>query len=372
MAVREFDGTDDRIVCDPGDVAITNFAQGNYTIIALVKPTTNTGTEIVCGVGDVQAGPTNVWLCSLAQEASNVGLADQANVYMAAVTRGTVWEVCGITKASGTTGVNAHRKALGSGSWSRSTSGATTAGVAGTPDRVEFSGLFSGSFTSYKDMRLAVVAIFDRVLSNAEIDGIETAATTQAIFDLGPIGLWEFNQASVGTAVTDLTGGGADQNAINGTTVVTGDDPAWTFGVASNQVGYPSADSVDGSWLNSSDNNTDMYASINDPGSGDAAYIKSPLNPSNSGVRFKLGTLANPEAGTRTLSWRIGKDATGGGTIDMKMQLRQGGGNSLGGGTLVQEFTRNNVDAATTYDESVTGTITDYADLYVEFYATQV
>jgi hypothetical protein len=43
-----------------------------------------------------------------------------------------------------------------------------------------------------------------------------------------PNGAWQFNQATTGDDVTDLTGGGGDQSAISGTTVVS--DPAgWTY-----------------------------------------------------------------------------------------------------------------------------------------------
>jgi hypothetical protein len=42
---------------------------------------------------------------------------------------------------------------------------------------------------------------------------------------LSPNGLWAFNQEDVGDPVLDLTGNGADQIAITGTSVLTGDDP---------------------------------------------------------------------------------------------------------------------------------------------------
>lgn len=44
-------------------------------------------------------------------------------------------------------------------------------------------------------------------------------------FIASPTALWIFNQESVATPVTDLTGGGADQTSIIGTSVVTTDDP---------------------------------------------------------------------------------------------------------------------------------------------------
>jgi hypothetical protein len=43
-----------------------------------------------------------------------------------------------------------------------------------------------------------------------------------------PAAAWQFNQASTSDSVTDLTGGGADQTGISGTTVVT-DPVGWTY-----------------------------------------------------------------------------------------------------------------------------------------------
>jgi hypothetical protein len=73
------------------------------------------------------------------------------------------------------------------------------------------------------DGRLAVIGIWQSVLTNTQIEGLTSALS--AWKDLGPTALWAFNQASTTTPVTDLTGGGADQTAITGTTAVTGDDP---------------------------------------------------------------------------------------------------------------------------------------------------
>jgi hypothetical protein len=75
------------------------------------------------------------------------------------------------------------------------------------------------------------------------------------------------------------------------------------------------------------------------------------------------------------IRWRTGKDSTGGATINMTVKLYQGGGNTVGGGTLIASFSRNAVDALTTYEETLSGgqadTITDYTDLYLEFAANQ-
>lgn len=56
-----------------------------------------------------------------------------------------------------------------------------------------------------------------------EAAGLQTSL--QKWVDAAPDGLWPFNQAATTTAVTDITGNGANQTTLTGTTVVTGDDP---------------------------------------------------------------------------------------------------------------------------------------------------
>jgi len=140
------------------------------------------------------------------------------------------------------------------------------------------------------------------------------------------------------------------------------------------QLLAPSADSVDGAWTDQA-GGTSLAAAIDETTASDTDYIRSELSPSNSGCRVKLGAGTDPASSTgHVIHWRPGKSATGGETIDMTVKLRQGGGNSLGAGTLIATFTRNNVDAFTSYAETLSGgeadSITDYTDLYLEFFAT--
>ena len=139
----------------------------------------------------------------------------------------------------------------------------------------------------------------------------------------------------------------------------------------------PSADSVDGNWLNEADSNVNLFASVDEDPSSDADYIKGPLGGVNDATRLKLETGTDPAVSTgHDLKWRISKNFTGGAQINATIKIYQGGGNSLGAGTLIKTATRTNVDAWTTYTETLSGgeadAITNYADLYVEIWETQV
>jgi hypothetical protein len=137
----------------------------------------------------------------------------------------------------------------------------------------------------------------------------------------------------------------------------------------------PSADSVDGSWTDQAAG-TALAAAIDEGSASDADYIQSPVDPTNSGCRVKLASGTDPLSSTgHVIHWRIRKDTALGATLNMTIKLYQGGGNVQGAGTLIASFDRNNVDGSgwTTYDETLSGaqadSITNYADLYLEFYA---
>ena len=142
------------------------------------------------------------------------------------------------------------------------------------------------------------------------------------------------------------------------------------------QLLLPSADSVDGAWTDQA-GGTSLAAAIDEATASDTDYIRSELGPANSACRVKLASGGDPQSSSgHILHWRVGKDTTGGASIAVTCKLYQGGGNSIGGGTLIKSWTRSNVDAFTTYDETAltsgeADSITNYGDLYLEFSANQ-
>ena len=159
------------------------------------------------------------------------------------------------------------------------------------------------------------------------------------------------------------------------------DTPAWIVialrpAVVIGQNLRASADSVDGAWTDQG-GGTALAAAIDEVTPADADFIQSPAAPINSGCRVKLTAGTDPATSVgHVIRWRASKDA-GPEQIDMTVKLYQGGGNALGGGTLIAEFTRANVATGfVTFTETLSGAeadaITDYTDLYLEFFANQV
>lgn len=230
MAVREFDGVDDLIVCSPG--AVGALANGSHTLVSIAKKTTVSGPD---GILSAQA-TTNVNLASLVDTGGGnlayYNANDGTGVYEDL--QATTWYIMAVTKPTGTVVPRVHLKVLGSGTWAHDDCPIALANIVTTCDRIEHGAFSTFGFENYADVRIAASAIYNTALSDANIESIQTTPSTQKLLDLGAVALWDFNQASTGTAVADLTPGGSNQTSIVGTTVVTGDDPpGWTFGVAS-------------------------------------------------------------------------------------------------------------------------------------------
>jgi len=235
VAVREFDGIDDNLRMDGSFGALNN---GTLLITLLIvgrlvgtpsnnnDPAVSLDTSANAGLGSIYKGTAE----ELTWGSDNPG-ADSASATNAMTTSWSIWA---ITKAAGTVAPVAHYGTLASGSLTHAATATAVANSSGTAGARLFFGTFGAS--GFLNYRLAVGALFNTALTNAQLDGVMTAKTTASIDALNPISLMEFTQTSVATAVTDLKSL-ATQAAITGTTAITGDDPpGWTFGLTAPAV----------------------------------------------------------------------------------------------------------------------------------------
>lgn len=128
------------------------------------------------------------------------------------------------------------------------------------------------------------------------------------------------------------------------------------------QLLEPTTDTNVGSWVR--DPATGSLASaIADRLDADTIDLISTSWPST--ARFKLETGSTPVAGTRTLRARVQR--VGAANTAFTITLREGGGTTVGGGTLKGTLsTTRSADGWTTLEGTITDSITNYADLYVE------
>jgi hypothetical protein len=240
VTVRAFNGTSDALVLSIG--ALATLSVGPSTFATLLKPM-ETGTD----KGIVSMGPSfttasssfsqgkmTLWQGNSTSAGIHVGLNSTTDTLQATVLMGSAdgWVIVVVTKASGTTAPRIHKRVLSSATTSRANTGTAVANVAfsGT-DTIVFG---KSEYINWYTMRLATAGFWNVAMSDAQVDALWTNLRTSDWYGHAagaPVALWDFNQTGNGTPVQDLMGGGANQTAIAGTSVVSGDDPpGWVFG----------------------------------------------------------------------------------------------------------------------------------------------
>lgn len=218
MTVRRFDGVDDEIRTALGSC---DRNAGGTTLGFLFKKLTDAAWQGIMGLHT--SGGTAVQAIEI--DTSNqvywdLDVAGQSIDGTVTIANG--WVMVFFGKASGTATARCSRKVMSTGVWTHQNAGTTMVdgnapGALGTvrfgewQDGDDFNGL------------LACAGVWASNLSDATRETM--GGSLQAWKDSGPVGLWAFDQAAVTTAVTDLTGNGANETARTGTVVVTNDDP---------------------------------------------------------------------------------------------------------------------------------------------------
>lgn len=146
------------------------------------------------------------------------------------------------------------------------------------------------------------------------------------------------------------------------------------------QFGRPIADANnDGAWVNQAAGSTNLYQSIDETVASDTDYIESPLAPTSDVYVAQLTTtLEDPLTSSgHVVRWRQGKDAAGGATITLTVELRQGYVSEASQGTLIATCQSAGTvpDAFTNASYTLSGVeadaITNYGSLYLRFVANQ-
>lgn len=246
MAVRELDGVDDEIQCATGGLSGLT-----YGTLAVLAKRMSTGTVDTIITPHTAAG-TGAGLRTEWTEFNDITLRDSAGALSTVGGHGTVvWRLLVWRKATGSATPRLSIYDYGTATWTHANGNAAIAdGTApSTTGTIRFG---IGQFGGRGHYRIAAAAYWSNNVKWAtdatgdlaiELAGLHTAY--QKWIDATPSASWKFNQASTGTAVADSTGGGADQSAITGTTVVTGDDPTgFSFGGAATVTGATALSAV--------------------------------------------------------------------------------------------------------------------------------
>lgn len=139
------------------------------------------------------------------------------------------------------------------------------------------------------------------------------------------------------------------------------------------QYARPNADTYRDNWVDDGEGTTNIYTTIDESSASDADYIQTVINPVDDVYVCALSTLTDPvSSSNHVVRYRYGKDAAGGNTIDLTVELRQGYVNEGSPGTLIKQWVHSDIsDTLTTAQQTLSAgeadSITDYTDLYLRF-----
>jgi hypothetical protein len=241
VAVREFDGTDDAIALLPG--ALATATSGPYTYAVLAKRQENSenglfaiGPSFTVSGSAFSVGKASMWCGNTTSTGVKMQTTATNCTSTLLWTQADDWCVIVLTKATGAVTPRYHKRVLGTSTTTRQSSAANGSDLAfASGDRIVIA---NDQFANRFAMRLAVFAFWPVTMSDGEVDALWAGLATNDWYNHSvgtPLGLWEFNQANVADDVLDLTGGGADETGIVGTTVIADgvdDPPGWTFGLS--------------------------------------------------------------------------------------------------------------------------------------------
>ncbi|MDG4826029.1 hypothetical protein O7635_29620 [Asanoa sp. WMMD1127] len=220
--VRAFDGIDDEIVTGVGalsamthgTVAFIMKRTGSGAVEAMFAPHSSDGTFR----GEVGTSTGNAW--QWYSGAASIGGALTNNRWFFVVAR----------KPAGTSTPRFSSYDYTGGTWQH-VNGAN-ARAAWTPAGVGGSIKMSAAGSDFPLAKVAVRAAWSNALpfaadtaGDAAIEASGMHLSAAAWLTRGPNAMWLFNQADISTPVPDITGGGANQTAITGTSVDTTDPP---------------------------------------------------------------------------------------------------------------------------------------------------
>lgn len=199
--------------------------QGNLTVMCLIKITANLGNDqwFIQGVTSANAAVWGILISgSKFYCPGNFGAGNGTPIL-------NKWMWVGFSKATGSVKPRWHFHNLTDATaWSHVDDGSTVGDQSGTVTKVIIGGQ-PGNTNGIRGSE-AAVGYWSSVLTDAQIETACANGTALAASSLA--GGHLLNQASTATAVTDISGHGATQSAITGTTVDADEPPGWAYSAA--------------------------------------------------------------------------------------------------------------------------------------------
>lgn len=145
------------------------------------------------------------------------------------------------------------------------------------------------------------------------------------------------------------------------------------------QFGRPSTDTLRDNWEEDDGTTVDIFDQIDEVTADDLDFIRTVTAPTSDVYVTKLTSVEDPLSSTgHIVRYRYGKEAAGGGQIDLTIQLRQGYVSEASQGTLIATVaTLVNIGVvwiagSYTLSAAEADAITNYADLFIRYVGNQV
>lgn len=198
---------------------------GAITLAAIVKKGTDGSNQVLFSVGNVQATMRRLHIGS-----SNLPFIRTNNATSTStgttVTVADGWCFVAATKTAGTSTPRFHVYKYAANTWDHANAGTT--GTDSTPSGASGIAYATNTSSLFFNGDVAVAGAYASSMSDQQVETL--AYDLMAWWQVTPNGLWVLDQASTGMLVNDLTGNGANQSGIAGTSVSTNSVPVFTYG----------------------------------------------------------------------------------------------------------------------------------------------
>lgn len=215
---RTFNGSSDYVKTSLG---ATSSVTGDVTIGCILRRAAgHSGTDVIMSIG----GASKYAFYFASDNLLTIYSTTSASAGSISATSSNNWVFVGVSKSSGSSTARLHRYVYDTNTWSHA-DGSATGSV--TPSGDVWLGSDAGP-ANYFQGDIAAAGVWAAKLTDAQIEAL--AYSLSAWWAVQPNGLWILDQVSTSQKVVDLSGGGANESAISGTSVSTSAVPVWSYG----------------------------------------------------------------------------------------------------------------------------------------------
>jgi hypothetical protein len=223
---RLFDGTDDQMVyAVPASGLNVNGAHTLLVVARIMRVADNTWESFIEKETSGGAASAAMIRQQLVATTGTLGWTNGTGLGKGttAITDSNGWLLLAATHAAGSATPRLHRSIIATASHEHADH---SGGAIAAASSIASGTIRLGGNDDFANMRLAAAAIFDKVLSDGQIEGIVTAKTTQSIYDLTPVWLVDDADAFVSDYMNN-----ADRTSVTGTADDADDPSGWVYGI---------------------------------------------------------------------------------------------------------------------------------------------